>query len=45
MAAFAAVVAVIFVSSTIVYDRLLVIEAAKNWRVHTTDVLLSLIHI
>ena len=38
-AAFAAVVAVIFVSSAIVYDRLRVIETAKNWRVHTTDVL------
>ena len=36
-AAFAAVVAVIFVSSAIVYDRLRVIETAKNWRVHTTD--------
>lgn len=39
MAAFAAVIAVIFVSGAIVYDRLGVIEEAKNWRVHTTDVL------
>jgi signal transduction histidine kinase len=39
IAAFAAVVAVIFVSSAIVYDRLRVIEAAKNARVHTTDLL------
>jgi signal transduction histidine kinase len=39
MAAFAAVVAVIFVSSAVVYDRLRVIEAAKNLRVNTTDVL------
>jgi signal transduction histidine kinase len=39
MAAFFAVVAVIFASSAIVYDRLLVIESAKNWRVHTADVL------
>jgi len=39
MVAFAAVVAIIFVSSAIVYDRLRVIEAAKNLRVHTTDVL------
>src|SRR5258705_3238083 len=39
MAAFAAVIAVIFVSSAIIYDRLRVIEDAKNWRVHTTDVL------
>jgi len=37
--AFAAVVAVIFASSAIVYDRLLVIEEAKNWRVHTGEVL------
>ena len=42
MAAFAAVVVVIFASSAIVYDRLLVIERAKNWRVHTTDVLETL---
>ena len=42
MAAFAAVVVVIFASSAIVYDRLLVIEWAKNWRVHTTDVLETL---
>lgn len=39
MAAFAAVVAVIFVSGAIVYDRLSLIEEAKNRRVHTTDVL------
>src|SRR5262245_469302 len=39
MAAFAAVVAVICVSGAIVYDRLRVIEDAKNRRVHTTDVL------
>jgi signal transduction histidine kinase len=37
--ALAAVLAVIFVSSAIVYDRLRVIERAKDWRVHTTDVL------
>ena len=42
MAAFAAVVVVIFASSAIVYDRLLVIEWAKDWRVHTTDVLETL---
>src|SRR4051812_11355048 len=42
MAAFAAVIAVIFVSSAIVYDRLGIIEDAKNRRVHTTDVLDSL---
>jgi C4-dicarboxylate-specific signal transduction histidine kinase len=42
MAAFAAVVAVIVVSSAIAYDRLRVIEEAKNWRVHTTDVLETL---
>ena len=42
MAAFAAVVVVIFASSAIVYDRLLVIEGAKNWRVHTTNVLETL---
>jgi signal transduction histidine kinase len=42
MAAFAAVVVVIFASSAIVYDRLLVIEWAKNWRVHTADVLETL---
>jgi signal transduction histidine kinase len=39
MAAFAAVVVVIFASSALVYDRLLVIEWVKNWRVHTADVL------
>jgi signal transduction histidine kinase len=37
--ALAAVLAVIFVSSAIVHDRLRVIEWAKDWRVHTTDVL------
>jgi signal transduction histidine kinase len=42
MAAFAAVVMVIFVSSAIVYDRLRVIEWAKDLRVHTTDVLETL---
>jgi CHASE3 domain sensor protein len=42
MAAFAAVVAVILVSSAIVYDRLRVIELAKNARVHTTDILETL---
>jgi signal transduction histidine kinase len=42
MAAFFAVVAVIFASSAIIYDRLLVIEWAKNWRVHTADVLETL---
>ena len=39
MVTFAAVVAVIFVSSAIVYDTLRVIEAATNWRVLTTDAL------
>src|ERR1700760_4910188 len=39
MAAFAGVVAVIFVSSAVVYDRLRVIEEARNWRVHTSEVL------
>ena len=42
MAAFVAVVVVIFASSAIVYGRLLVIEWAKNWRVHTADVLQTL---
>jgi len=42
MAAFAAVLAVILVSSAIVYDRLRVIELAKNARVHTTDILETL---
>src|SRR5258705_5761886 len=42
LAAFAAVVVVIFVSSAIVYDRLRVIEWAKNMRVQTTDVLETL---
>ena len=44
MAAFAAVVVVIFASSAIVYDRLLVIEWAKDSRVHTADVLETLQH-
>jgi signal transduction histidine kinase len=39
MAAFAAVVAVIAVSGAIVYSRLHVIEWAKGWHVHTTEVL------
>jgi signal transduction histidine kinase len=42
MAAFFAVVVVIFASSAIVYDRLRVIEWAKDWRIHTTDVLETL---
>jgi C4-dicarboxylate-specific signal transduction histidine kinase len=42
MAAFAAVVAVIAVSSAIVYGRLHVIEWAKDRRVHTTEVLETL---
>ena len=42
LAAFGAVVVVIFVSSAIVYDRLRVIEWAKNMRVQTTDVLETL---
>jgi signal transduction histidine kinase len=42
MAAFAAVIVVIFASSAIVYDRLLAIEWARNWRVHTTNVLETL---
>jgi len=42
IAAFTAVIVVIFASSAIVYDRLLVIEWAKNWRVHTADVLETL---
>ena len=42
MAAFAAVVGIILVSSAILYDRLRVIELAKNARIHTTDVLESL---
>ena len=37
--AFAAVAAVIIASRAVVYDRLGVIEEAKNWRVHSTDVL------
>jgi hypothetical protein len=39
LAAFAAVVAAIFVSSAIVFDRLRVIDDARNWRLHSTDVL------
>jgi hypothetical protein len=39
MAAFAAVLAVIAVSSAIVYSRLHVIESANEWRAHTTEVL------
>jgi len=39
LAAFAAVVAAIFASSAIVFDRLRVIEDARNWRIHSTDVL------
>src|SRR3977135_3946978 len=42
MAAFVAVVVVILASSAIVYSSLLVIEWAKDWRVHTTDVLETL---
>jgi C4-dicarboxylate-specific signal transduction histidine kinase len=42
MAAFAAVVAVIAVSSVIVYSRLHVMESAKDRRVRTTDVLETL---
>ena len=42
MAAFAAVVGIIFVSSAILYDRLRVIELAKNARIHTTDILKTL---
>ena len=42
LAAFAAVVVVIFASSAIVYSRLLVIEGAKNLRVHTIEVLETL---
>jgi signal transduction histidine kinase len=42
MAAFAAVVVVIFASSAIVYSRLLVIESGRNSRVHITQVLETL---
>ena len=42
MVAFAAVIAVMLVSSAIAYDRLRVIEEAKKWRVHTLDVLETL---
>jgi len=41
-AAFAAVVLVIFATSAMVYDRLVVIEWAKDRRIHTTDVLETL---
>jgi C4-dicarboxylate-specific signal transduction histidine kinase len=41
-AAFAAVLAVIFITGAVVYDRLLVIEGAKNRRAFTTDVLETL---
>jgi C4-dicarboxylate-specific signal transduction histidine kinase len=40
--AFACVIAVIFATSAIVYERLTVIEAAKNTRVHTLKVLQTL---
>ena len=43
-AAFAAVIAVIFASSAIIYDRLRAIELAKNSRVHTTNILETLQH-
>jgi len=39
MIAFACVIGVIFATSAIVYERLTVIEAAKNTRVHTLNVL------
>jgi CHASE3 domain sensor protein len=39
LAAFAAVIAVIFVSSAILYSRLRVIESAKKQLIHTTEVL------
>jgi signal transduction histidine kinase len=42
MAAFAAVVVVIFLSSAIIYDRLLVIEWGKEERIHTAEVLATL---
>jgi signal transduction histidine kinase len=42
VAAFAAVVGIILVSSAILYDRLRVIELAKNARIHTTDLLETL---
>ena len=42
MAAFAAVVVVIFASSAIVYGRLLVIESGRDSRIHTTEVLETL---
>jgi signal transduction histidine kinase len=42
LAAFAAVVGIILVSSSILYDRLRVIEVAKNARIHTTDILETL---
>src|ERR1700740_3125391 len=40
--AFAAVIAVIFVSGAITYDRLRVIQEATNWRVRTANVLETL---
>ena len=39
LAAFAAVLAAIFASSAVVFDRLRVIEDARNWRIHSTNVL------
>src|SRR6201992_1077673 len=42
MAAFVCGVVVIFASGAIVYDRLRVIEWARNWRIHTADVLETL---
>ncbi|MEI9413469.1 CHASE3 domain-containing protein [Mesorhizobium sp. Cs1321R2N1] len=42
LAAFVVVLATIFVSSAVVYDRLLVVEEAKNWRIHSTDVVVAL---
>jgi CHASE3 domain sensor protein len=42
LAAFAAVVVVIFASSAVVYDRLRLIEWAKNMRVQTTEALETL---
>lgn len=42
MAAFGAVLAVIFASGAVIYDRLVVIEWAKNSRIHTADVLETL---
>jgi CHASE3 domain sensor protein len=42
IAAFAAVIAVIFVSSAVVYDRLLIIEEARSWRARSVEVLETL---